>query len=129
MRRRMTTRCLREAELLDPVAHLVAVDAEQLRRLGLVAAGALERLHEQLPLDLLEVDAFGRQPELGRRHAARQREVLRLELAAVDQQHRALDGVAQLADVAGPLVLLERAHGCRRQAAQLLRNSRLNRSM
>ena len=32
----------------------------KLGRLRLIAAGALERLHEQLPLDLLEVDAARR---------------------------------------------------------------------
>ena len=55
-----------QAELLDAVPHLVAVDAQQLRRLRLVAAGALERLHQELPLDLVEVHALGRQPELRR---------------------------------------------------------------
>ena len=40
---------------------------EQLGRLRLVATGALERLDEELALDLLEVDALGRQLELGRR--------------------------------------------------------------
>ena len=63
-----------EAELLDAVAHLVAIDAEQLAGLRLIAAGSLERLHQQLPLDLVEVDAFGRQLELRRRRpTARQR--------------------------------------------------------
>jgi hypothetical protein len=36
-----------KTELLDPVAHLIAVDAEQLRRLRLVASGAFECLHER----------------------------------------------------------------------------------
>jgi len=53
-----------QAELLDPVADLVAVDAEELGRLRLVAAGAVERLGQQLTLDVIEVDAFLGQPEL-----------------------------------------------------------------
>ena len=52
---------LREAELLDAVADLIAIDAEQLRRMRLIAAGPFEGLDEELPLDLFELDAFGRQ--------------------------------------------------------------------
>ena len=55
-----------EAELLDAVPHLVAIDAEELSRLRLIPAGSLERLHEQLTLDLVEADALGRQLEFAR---------------------------------------------------------------
>ena len=69
-----------QAELLDAVAHLIAVDAEQLGRLALVSAGALERLHQQLAFDLFEVDALRRQSKLCRLNGPRQRrEVRRLE--------------------------------------------------
>ena len=44
-------------ELLDAVANLVAVQAEQCRRARLVPAGALERLHDERPFELLEIDA------------------------------------------------------------------------
>ena len=54
---------LREPELLDAIAHLVAIDPEQLPGVRLIAASALERLNQQLPLDLLEVDALRRQAE------------------------------------------------------------------
>src|SRR5687767_12609852 len=84
-----------EAELVEPVTDLIAVDAEQLRRLCLIAAGALQGLRQQLPLDVLEIDAFGRQAELRRGDGAGQRrEVIRLEPLLVDQQHCPLDGVA-----------------------------------
>ena len=61
----------RQAELLDAIAHLIAIDAEQMTGLGLVAAGALERLNHQLPLDGLEVDALGRKSERCGRRAVR----------------------------------------------------------
>ena len=56
-----------EAELLDPVANLVAIEAEQRRRPRLVAARPVERLDDELPLELLEVER--RLP--GVRHPAR----------------------------------------------------------
>ena len=55
----------RQAEFLDPVSHLVAIDSEQGAGVGLVAARALERLHQQLTLHLFEVHAVGRQAERG----------------------------------------------------------------
>ena len=100
-----------QAEFFTAVRNLVTVDAEQLRRLGLIAARTLERLREELTFDVVEPDAFRGQREFDRRDAPRQREVLRLQVAAVDQEHGALDRVAQLADVAWPLVLLEERHG------------------
>jgi len=97
-----------EAELLDPVAHLVAIDPEQLTCVRLVAVRALERLHQQLLLHLLEVDAFGRQPEAGRNGVAREgRKVLGDQPLTIHQQHRPLDRVAKLADIARPAVVVE----------------------
>src|SRR4030095_11504135 len=46
------------AKLFEAVADLVAIDAEQLRRPALVSSGAFERLRQQLPFDVLEVDAL-----------------------------------------------------------------------
>jgi hypothetical protein len=46
-----------ELELLDPVANLIAVQAEQSRRFGLIPSAALERLHDERPFELLDVDA------------------------------------------------------------------------
>src|SRR5215207_2588487 len=50
-----------EVKLLDPITDLVAVQAEQPRRAGLVPAGALERLDDQRSFELFEVDARRRQ--------------------------------------------------------------------
>ena len=54
-------RRLREPEFLDPVANLIAVEAEQGRPPGLVAAPPLERLNDEAALELLEIDALGRE--------------------------------------------------------------------
>src|SRR5258706_5763131 len=54
-----------QAELLDPVSHLVAVDPQKPGRVRLIAVGPLQRLHQELTLDLLEVHAVGRQVEAG----------------------------------------------------------------
>src|SRR4249919_2903809 len=92
-----------EAELLDAVPHLVAIDAEELPRLRLIPAGSLERLDKQLPFDLVEADALGRQFEFGGRdRSCQRREVTWLEPLVLDEQHRPLDRVAHLADVARP---------------------------
>src|SRR5687767_6548408 len=54
----------RQAKLFDPVADLIAVDAEQMAGVGLVAVRTLERLNHQLPLHLLEHQPARRQLEL-----------------------------------------------------------------
>ena len=50
-----------QAELLDPVAHLIAIKAKELGRVRLIATRALECLDHQLTLDSLEIHTFGRQ--------------------------------------------------------------------
>src|SRR6185295_13277621 len=59
VRRLVERRCVvvqhAKPELLDPVAHLVAVDVQQVAGTRLVPSAALERLHEQLALHLLEI--------------------------------------------------------------------------
>ncbi len=55
-----------ETELLYAIPYLVAIETEQLCSMALIPVTALERLHQKLPLDLLHVHAFGRQPELRR---------------------------------------------------------------
>src|SRR5262245_51098791 len=95
-----------ERELLDPIADLVAIEAQERGGLGLVPAGAFERLNHQRPLELLEVETGGRQLDLAAKpdatDGAARGEVLDREHRVLRQQHRALDGVPQLADVAGP---------------------------
>src|SRR6185503_9200050 len=94
--------------LLDAIAHLISIDAEQMTGLSLVATGTLKRLNEQLPLDSLEIDALRGQPEDGRRRGARYgNEILHTEQAVVGEQHCAFDGVAKLANVARPAILIE----------------------
>ena len=56
---------LLEPELLDAIADLIAVHSQQRRCLGLVPPAALERLHHQRTLQLLQVDPARRQPDLG----------------------------------------------------------------
>jgi len=71
-------RCLFEVELLDSVADLVAVQAEQRRRARLVPAGPLERLDDQRAFELFEIDARRRQFDAvveARRAGAAEREV------------------------------------------------------
>src|SRR5688572_13997440 len=63
----------RQPELLDPIAHLIAVDAEQASRVRLVPIGAIQRLQKEIPFDLLEIETLGRQLERGGGRAARQR--------------------------------------------------------
>jgi len=67
-----------EAELLDAIADLIAVEAQQRGGAGLVAAGARERLLDQAALELVEPNARRRQLEVLRHRpgaAARDREV------------------------------------------------------
>src|SRR5205823_11554497 len=101
-----------ELELLDAVANLIAIEPEQRGRARLVPAAALERLHHKRALELLELDAVRRQLHaLGQPNAgAGERKVFIAELLALGEQHRALDGVAQLADIAGPAVTLQALH-------------------
>lgn len=49
-----------EAELLDAIPDLIAVDAEQLAGLGLIATATFQRLHQELTLDLFKVHTFDR---------------------------------------------------------------------
>src|SRR5688500_1553772 len=53
-------RTLLQVELLHLVAERVAGNAEQPRRLCLIAVGLLERTNDQCPLVVFERDAFSR---------------------------------------------------------------------
>src|SRR4029079_14484023 len=99
-----------EAVLLDPRAKLGAGQAEQERRLGLVVAGAREGLADDLTLRVAERHAARRgqverrsgRGRLDGRGGDPEREVLARDEAALAQDHGALDGVPQLANVARP---------------------------
>src|SRR5688572_28945930 len=110
-----------ETEFLDAVPDLVAVDAEKLCRLGLISVRALERLDEQLAFDLLEVETLRLQLERGGGDRAGQGgEIVGYEALAIVEQHRALAGVFQLADVARPMILIEQFRRLWCQAPNLL---------
>src|SRR5262245_46953536 len=72
---------LHETELLDAIPHLVAIDSQKLTCMCLVALRALERLDQQLPLDLFEVDTTDGQLKLLRAACSphQAREVARFE--------------------------------------------------
>src|SRR5262249_7590861 len=113
----------RTPELLWIAVHLAVdgpgSDAEEPRGQRLVAAGVAERLADQEPLDLLERHAQGhrerpaeRRPgglraapgsrRLASRGADRSRKIAERELRLAAEHHRSLDGVLELAHVAGP---------------------------
>src|SRR2546421_8776346 len=101
-----------QAELLKAIAQRVPGDAEALSGLGLVSGRLAHRSLDHRLFPLSEVDALRRQcgrasARLRRRRAmvgARQREMLHVQRRTAAPQHRALDHVAELADVAGPWI-------------------------
>src|SRR3990170_308881 len=54
---------LLQGEFFNAIADLIAVQTEQRRGARLIAVRALERLHDEAALDLLQIDAFRRQLE------------------------------------------------------------------
>src|SRR5688572_14238938 len=117
-----------ELELLDSIPNLIAIEPEHRGGPGLDPAAALERLDDQRTFELLEVDPLRRKlnpfGQFGRR-ASGQREVPVRQLVALGEQHRPLDRVSQLADVARPGVGLQALHRLRRYAADALAELRV----
>ena len=107
-----------ELELLDTVADLIAIDAQQGCRARLVPTAALERLHHKRPFELLEIDAMRGQlhPLADAKPRTGERKVRVGQLVALGKQHGALDGVAQLTDVTRPAVRLQPLHRIWRDA-------------
>src|SRR3989449_2497194 len=101
-----------QAELLKAIAQRVPGDAEAVSGLGWVSGRLAHRSLDHRLFPLSEVDALRRQGgrasvRLRRRRAmvgARQREMLHVQPRTAAPQHRALDHVAELADVAGPRI-------------------------
>ena len=95
-----------QAKLLDPVADLIAVEAQQGPRSCLVAAAASQGLRYQASLESFEIDTRRGQLELvaGSRLSAECREIAGIETVTVRQQHRSFDDVAKFPHVAGPPV-------------------------
>ena len=108
----------RQAELLNAIPNLIAIDPEQVSGLRLIASGALQRLNHQLTLHGLEVDNLRRKAERCRCRRFRQRgEVLDAKQTMIGEQHRPFDRIAKLAHVARPTVLIEHRLGTWLQAA------------
>src|SRR5262245_24709569 len=95
-----------QAVLLEPRVELSAGEAEERRRLRLVAAGGLQGALDEAPLHVLQVHTAGGQgrggvsegDQLGTRRlgpADGGRQMLAGDQAAVAEQDGALDGVAQ----------------------------------
>src|ERR687884_623889 len=97
-----------------------AAQAQRLRGLADVALEARERLLDEEPLDLLERHLLEPRRPRGAARGAAQREVGRAHLVAVREEHRALDRVVELADVARPEVVEQRLHRARVEAGELL---------
>src|SRR5262245_3502475 len=95
-----------ETELLNPIANLIAIEAEQRGGPGVIPARTGQRLDDQLAFHLLEAEALIGQIVVPRCRSPRNRhwKVLRFEPVAVGEKHRSLDGVSQFPDVARPPV-------------------------
>src|SRR5687768_4153516 len=93
----------RQAELLDPVTDLVTIQAEQVSSPRLVAASAVERLHDKLPFHVFQVHTITWKPKRQRPPGTHHwRDGIRDDPVAVHQHHRALNHVPQLTDVSWP---------------------------
>ena len=93
-------------------------DPQHLGGPGLVAAGGIERRHDQLLLRLVHGHPGRDGHGVGRARrgggGAQRRQVRRFNHLAAGQDRGPLDHVAELADVAGPVVAFEQPHGGRR---------------
>src|SRR5450755_4177374 len=78
-----------ELELLYAVPDLVAIQAEERRRAGLVPAAPFERLHDERPLQLLDVDAgcgeFHPVRQAGHRGTPAHRKLVECQLVPFDE--------------------------------------------
>src|SRR6266403_1362547 len=102
--------------LLQPAVEGAPAQAERLGRLAHVAAVALERLADQHALDLLEREVL----EARAWPAAPEAQVGRADKRAVRHEHRALERMVELADVAGPGMRLERVERLGLEAGERL---------
>src|SRR5687768_7895258 len=101
----------------DPAIQRAAREAERFRRLAHVPAVPLQRLLDEQTFDIfqwkiLELGAGGGGGPKG--------EVRRANGLAMREQHGALDGVSQLADVAGPRMLQQLLHRLRVESLERL---------
>src|SRR5512138_3863341 len=89
--------------MLEPAVEGAPAEAQRLRGLTHVPAVALERLADEYALHLLQRQVL----EPCGRPAPTQPQVGGADQRTVGHEHRALQGVVQLAHVAGPSVALE----------------------
>src|SRR5215204_1081343 len=98
---------------IELVVQRLERDAEDLGGARLVVARVIERQQDQPPLGLIDGrsrrEGHGRKRFLAARHE-QGRQVTHLDEVTLGQDGRAFDDVAELADVAGPRVLLEDLH-------------------
>src|SRR5439155_18113384 len=91
----------------EPAVQRAAREAEGLRRVTHIAAGARERFLDQDALDFLQAHLIERTGTIA---ATTETEIARADRARFRQQDRALDRMIQLADVAGPSVAQQQLH-------------------
>src|ERR1039458_1779130 len=97
---------LREPELFHPCSQSKAGDIEQLRGLGLVPAGSLDRLRYQSPLHFFQGDAALRQANgvlCQEAHRAQDQMSGRNEFTLFED-YSALDDIPQFSDVSWPII-------------------------
>src|SRR5262245_27594951 len=92
-----------ELELFDAIPDLIPIETEERRSACLVPGASFERLHHERAFELLEIDALrGQFDALAQtRRRRHDRKLIGGQQLAVDEQHRPLHGVPQLANVAG----------------------------
>lgn len=88
--------------LLEATVERTMAEPQGLGRLTRIAAEPGQRFADQEALDLVKIQVFQTWRSL---RAALETQVRRLNQVALCQQRRALDGMVQLADIAGPEVL------------------------
>ena len=98
--------------LLDAVQQGIAAQPQQPRSAAAVATGMIQRLADQLHLEIIQPDAPGGQCEAavdGARGgmADFSREITGVDTAPAEQHHQAFAEIASLADVARPVILFQ----------------------
>src|SRR5258706_3633207 len=92
---------------LQAAIERAARQPQRLRGFSRVAARAAERFADQHPLDVLETHRVERAAPVG---GPGECQVAHPDFGALGKQHGALDGVIELAHVAGPRVAQQRLH-------------------
>jgi hypothetical protein len=112
----------REAELLDPVADLIAIESEQRRRARLIPAGTLQGLNHEVAFEAFEIDAGWRQVHFSASATAHvwKCKVPRVQKLTVGNEHGAFENRPELANIPRPRVRLDRLDGIGADASDML---------